>query len=145
MYVPKHFEQGDVDAMHRLIAAHPLGALVVATDEGLEANHVPLLCDPGPAPYGTLRGHIARANPLWRAGLKDPTALVIFQGPEGFVSPSWYATKVESAKVVPTWNYAVVHARGRLRFAHSDLAGYSVFEEAFTAGCEVAEPLAPRA
>jgi transcriptional regulator len=116
MYLPKHFEETRVQVLHDLIGTHPLGALVVMTPAGLDANHIPFEVDPEPAPFGTLRGHIARANPLWRDFSRDVEALVIFQGPGIYVSPSWYPTKQETAKVVPTWNYAVVHAYGPLRF-----------------------------
>lgn len=113
MYLPKHFEETRVDVLHGLIRAHPLGALVTAGAGGLEADHVPFEIDPDPAPFGTLRAHVARANPVWRDGAGD--ALVLFQGPEIYVTPSWYPTKRESGKVVPTWNYVAVHAYGRLR------------------------------
>ena len=115
MYLPKHFEETRVDVLHAHIRAHPLGALVVMTANGLDANHIPLEIDPDPAPFGTLRGHIARANPLWREP-RDGDALAIFQGPSTYISPAWYPTKRETAKVVPTWNYAVVHAHGAVRF-----------------------------
>jgi transcriptional regulator len=116
MYLPKHFEETRVQVLHDLIGAHPLGALVSMTSAGLEANHIPFEVDPEPAPFGTLRGHIARANPLWRECSRDVDALVIFQGPDIYVSPGWYATKQETGKVVPTWNYVVVHAYGTPRF-----------------------------
>ncbi len=113
MYLPRQFEETRIDVLHRLIRAHPLGALVTTGANGLEANHVPFEIDPDPAPFGTLRAHVARANPVWREGAGD--ALVIFQGPERYVTPSWYRSKQEDGKVVPTWNYAVVHAHGVLR------------------------------
>jgi transcriptional regulator len=115
MYLPKHFEETRVPVLHDLIRAHPLGALVTLTPGGLEANHLPFEIDPAPAPFGTLRAHIARANPLWREFARDAHALAIFQGPSGYISPSWYPTKRETGKVVPTFNYAVVHAHGPLR------------------------------
>jgi transcriptional regulator len=115
MYVPKHFQETRVEVLHDHIRAHPLGAIVVAAANGLDADHIPLEIDPDPAPLGTLRGHVARANPLWRDA-HAAQALVIFQGPSTYVSPAWYPTKAETAKVVPTWNYAVVHAHGTLRF-----------------------------
>src|SRR5262249_35801068 len=114
MYLPKHFEENRVQVLHDLIRAHPLGALVAMRPSGLEAEHIPLEIDPEPAPFGTLRGHIARANPLWREVSGDPPVLAIFQGPGNYVSPSWYVTKKETGKVVPTWNYAVVHGHGTL-------------------------------
>lgn len=115
MYMPKHFEETRVDRLHGLIRAYPLGTLVTLTPSGLDANHIPFEVDADPAPLGTLRGHIARANPLWRDFSRSMDALVIFQGPSAYVSPSWYPTKRETARVVPTWNYAVVHAHGALR------------------------------
>jgi len=116
MYLPKHFEETRVPVIHDVIRAHPLGALVMLTSRGLVANHIPLEIEPDPAPFGTLRGHIARANPLWRDVSRDVEALAIFQGPDTYVSPSWYRTKKETGKVVPTWNYVVVHAYGLVQF-----------------------------
>jgi transcriptional regulator len=115
MYLPKHFEETRIGILHELIRAHPLGALVTLAPNGLDADHIPFEVDPDPAPFGTLRGHIARANRLWRDFSRDVEALAIFQGPGTYISPSWYPTKRETAKVVPTWNYAVVHAHGPLR------------------------------
>jgi transcriptional regulator len=112
MYMPVHFEERDVAVMHRLMRAHPLAAVIAATPDGLDANHIPLLVHEGPGPFGTLHGHVARGNGLWRQG--GAAVLVIFQGPEAFISPSWYPAKQEHGKVVPTWNYAVVHAHGTL-------------------------------
>lgn len=114
MYLPRHFEESRVDVLHGLIHEHPLGALVTLTAGGLDANHIPFEVDPEPGPFGTLRGHVARANPIWRDVSGD--ALVIFQGASTYVSPAWYPTKQQTAKVVPTWNYAVVHAHGTPRF-----------------------------
>ena len=115
MYLPKHFEETRIEVLHGLIHDHPLGALVTLTPAGLDASHIPFEVGPEPAPFGTLRGHVARANPLWRDFSRDVEALVIFQGPDTYVSPAWYPTKAETGKVVPTWNYAVVHAHGTLR------------------------------
>ncbi len=114
MYVPGHFAETRVDVLHQLIRSNTLGALVVMNANGLDANHIPFEIDPQPAPFGTLRGHVARANPVWRDHLSEVDALVIFQGPHTYISPAWYPTKQEHGKVVPTWNYAVVHARGPL-------------------------------
>lgn len=113
MYQPPHFREDSLEAQHALIRACPLGTLVTSGAGGLEANHVPFLIDPSASPNGTLRAHLARANEQGRVPEAD--ALVIFQGPESYVTPSWYATKRETGKVVPTWNYAAVHAWGRMR------------------------------
>jgi transcriptional regulator len=115
MYTQKSFEPPDLDTLHRFLGAHPFGMLVAVTDDGLDATHLPLLFDPNPAPYGTLRGHVARANPIWRDCASGAEALVVFQGPDSFISPSWYPSKQETGTVVPTWNYIVVHAHGHVR------------------------------
>ena len=116
MYLPKHFEERDPERLRSHIQRYPLGSLVTATESGLDANHIPFVfADTGSA-AGTLHGHMARANPLWREGVRDAAVLVIFQGPNSFISPSWYPSKRENARVVPTWNYAVVHVHGVLRF-----------------------------
>src|SRR5260221_3025088 len=96
--------------------AGPLATLVTLSDAGLIANHVPVETLPEPLPHGVLRGHVARANQVWRKYRADSEALAIFQGPQAYVSPSFYPSKQETAEVVPTWDYAVVHARGTLRF-----------------------------
>lgn len=111
MYLPRHFAQEDPAALHALMRAHPLAMLVHQGADGLTADHVPLEFDPATK---MLRGHVARANPLWRQAAGQPV-LAVFRGPEAYVSPSWYATKAEHHKVVPTWNYAVVHAHGPLQ------------------------------
>ena len=115
MYLPKSFEETRVDVLHDLVRNHPLGTLVTLTNEGLDANHIPFEIDGALPPFGTLRGHVARANPVWNSFSRDTEALVIFQGPQTYISPSWYVTKQETGMVVPTWNYAVVHAHGPLR------------------------------
>ena len=114
MYLPKHFEESRVEVLHELIRQHPFGALVVNTAQGMEASHVPFEIDAGPAPLGTLRCHVARANPIWKDFTATSQALVLFQGAHGYISPSWYPSKQEHGKVVPTWNYMVVHAYGSL-------------------------------
>jgi transcriptional regulator len=118
MYLPKAFEETRVDVLHACIRSHPLGALVTVGASGLNANHVPFMVDPEPAPFGTLRAHVARGNPAWRELASTPDALVIFQGPQAYVSPSWYPGKQEHGKVVPTWNYVAVHAYGAARVVH---------------------------
>jgi transcriptional regulator len=115
MYTPKHFEQPSVEVMHELMRARPLATLVTLSFGGLEANHIPLHLSDAPAPFGTLRGHVARANPVWCDFSKELEVLAIFHGPDAYITPSWYATKRETGKVAPTWNYAVVHAYGTLR------------------------------
>ena len=119
MYDVEAFREPRVEVLQALIQAHPLATLVVSTAQGLEANHLPLLIDAEPAPFGTLRGHVARANPLWRVFDRDREALAVFQGPQGYITPSWYPSKAQHGKVVPTWNYAVVHAHGPL-IIHED-------------------------
>jgi len=115
MYVPTQFEETRPEVLHQLIREHSLAALVTLGSGGLEANHIPLELDPGPAPYGTLRGHVARGNPVWRDFSRDVEALAVFHGPQAYISPSWYQTKRETGKVVPTYNYVVVHAYGPMR------------------------------
>ncbi|HWI29717.1 MAG TPA: FMN-binding negative transcriptional regulator [Stellaceae bacterium] len=116
MYVPGHFREDRVEVLHQTMRRIALGTLVTTGAEGPEATHAPILIDAAPAPFGTLTGHVARANPHWRNAKSDAKALVIFLGPEGYISPGWYPTKAENGKVVPTWNYVSIHATGRLRF-----------------------------
>lgn len=137
MYLPKHFEVNDPAALHALLREHPLGALVTQSEHGLEANHVPFELDAEPAPHGRLLAHVARANPLWRSAGEDREVLVIFQGASGYVTPSWYPTKQATGKVVPTYNYAVVHAYGRMR-AVEDKAWLHAFVSRLTARHEAA-------
>lgn len=115
MYQPSHFVESRPEVLAELIQLHPLGTLVTLGPEGVRADHVPFLFEPSEGPHGMLRAHVARANPLWRDTIPDADVLAIFQGPNRYVTPSWYASKREHGKVVPTWNYMVVHARGRLR------------------------------
>lgn len=97
---------------------YPFATLVVVTEEGIEVNHLPVLLRKEVSDKGVIVGHIARANPLWEKIKPDTDVVVIFHGPNGYISPNWYPTKQEHGKVVPTWNYAVVHARGRLQVVH---------------------------
>ena len=114
MYLPAHFEEIRTDVLHTAMQQHPLATLVTQDAAGsLQADAIPLIVEPRPLALGTLRGHVARANPLWRETRGD--VLVVFQGAQSYVSPGWYPTKAEHGKVVPTWNYIVVQARGRLR------------------------------
>ena len=115
MYVPKHFEEADIAALYALMRAYPLATLVTLDAEGLTANHIPFFLDANAPPSGRLQAHVARANPVWKSFSSEVETLAIFQGPDAYISPSWYATKQETGKVVPTWNYSVVHAYGTLR------------------------------
>jgi transcriptional regulator len=115
MYVPPAFREDDLAALHVTMREARLANLVTATDEGLVATPLPLFLAPEEGPYGTLYGHLARANPQWRL---PPTgdAMALFMGPDAYVTPSWYAAKLEHGKVVPTWNYVAVHAYGPAEF-----------------------------
>jgi transcriptional regulator len=115
MYQPPHFREDDRSVQHALIRAHPLGLLITAGAAGIVANPVPFLLDEEGGPKGTLRAHVARANAQWREIGDGAPVLVVFQGAESYVTPSWYRTKAETGKVVPTWNYAIVQARGDAR------------------------------
>jgi transcriptional regulator len=116
MYTPHQFDESRLPVLHEAIQRTRLATLVTMTRDGLVATHLPLLLDPDRGPNGTLVGHIARANFQWRDSVSDADALAIFMGPEAYISPSWYATKRETGKVVPTWNYIAVHAYGRAEF-----------------------------
>jgi len=121
LYLPAHFAENRIEVLHALMQARPLATLVTQGHSGLLANHLPVETLPEPQPYGLIRGHIARANPLWREYRDGAEALAVFQGPQTYISPSFYPTKEISGEVVPTWDYAVVHAHGTLRFV-SDTA-----------------------
>ena len=114
MYTPAHFKEDRIEVLHQLIAHHPLGTMITMTGDGLNANHIPLLVDVNRGEFGTLRGHVARSNTVWQTFNPEVKALAVFQGPDAYISPSWYPSKKDSHKVVPTWNYAVVHAAGPL-------------------------------
>jgi transcriptional regulator len=114
MYQPPHHREDRLDVQHALIHAHPFGTLVTLCGGSIVANSIPFVLD-AVGEFGRLRGHVARANTQWRDSDPDVQALVIFQGVERYITPSWYATKRESGKVVPTWNYVTVHAWGRMR------------------------------
>ena len=114
MYLPAMFKEGRTEHLHCFIRASGLATLATLTPDGLIASHVPMLLDASPAPYGTLIGHLARPNPQARGAIGE--ALAIFQGPDAYITPSWYATKRATGKVVPTWNYVAVHAYGPVEF-----------------------------
>lgn len=113
MYTPTHFDERRPERLQQLMHEHPLGLLVTHGPHGLDANPLPFLHDPQAGPHGTLLAHVARANPVWQDAA-DGEVLVVFQGPQAYVSPNWYPSKAENGKAVPTWNYVVVQARGRL-------------------------------
>ena len=119
MYTPQHFAETRLPVLHGLMRRFPLATLVGTTARGLDANHLPLVLDDSHGELGTLRGHVARSNPAWREIPAESEVLAVFQGDDRYISPSWYPTKREHGKVVPTWNYAVVHARGRIAW-HDD-------------------------
>ena len=116
MYTPAHFEETRAEVLDDLVRSHPFGLLVTHGPAGILANSIPFVLDPdGTNGFGTLRAHVARANPVWHETVNGSEALVVFQGPQGYVSPGWYPAKAEHGKVVPTWNYMMVQARGTLR------------------------------
>ncbi|MDE2472105.1 MAG: FMN-binding negative transcriptional regulator [Bradyrhizobium sp.] len=121
MYQPPAFREDRIEVQHQLIRAHPLGLLITAGPAGLLANLFPFLVDSQGTGKGTLRLHIARANPQWCELEAVEECLVVFRGPQDYVTPSWYETKRETGKVVPTWNYVTVHAWGRPRVIHDDV------------------------
>lgn len=114
MYTPAHFDEARPELLHQLVRDHPLGLLVTLGAQGLDANSVPFLLDAEAGCPGVLRAHVARANPVWREARTDVETLVVFQGPQAYVSPNWYPSKAENGKAVPTWNYITVQARGKL-------------------------------
>lgn len=115
MYQPVHHRETDPARLHALIRARPLGLLVTHGPAGLIANPIPFLLDPERGDNGTLVAHMARANPQWREADNAREALVVFQDVDSYITPAWYETKRETGKVVPTWNYAAVHAYGPMR------------------------------
>ena len=114
MYIPKANEEKRLPVLHELMTAHPLATLITLNASGLIASHIPLVFEADGSEFGMLRGHISRANTQWRDGDSSVETLAIFAGPQHYITPSWYPAKAEHGKVVPTWNYAVVHAYGPL-------------------------------
>ena len=112
MYVPRAFAVDDIKILHQQMQASPLPVLVTHASQGLLASHVPMLLNPDEGPCGTLYGHLARANPHWQDLAEGSEALVIFAGEQAYISPSFYPSKAEHGKAVPTWNYLAVHAYG---------------------------------
>jgi transcriptional regulator len=115
MYIPPAFQEDDIATLHAAIRAARLANFITATADGLIGTPLPMILNETEGPHGTLYGHVARANPQWqRAPIGD--AMAVFMGPDAYVTPSWYATKRETGKVVPTWNYIAVHAYGPVEF-----------------------------
>jgi transcriptional regulator len=156
VYIPPHFNEERVDVLHQLIREHGLATLVTYGPSGLIASHVPLVLDTSASgasaasgastatgattvPFGTLRGHLSRANQQWRDYSPDVPALAIFAGPQHYITPSWYPAKAEHGKVVPTWNYIVVHAYGRLE-TYDDRESLLANVEALTTHHEANRP-----
>lgn len=114
MYIPAHFDEKNPAVLHELIASNPLGMLVTHGRNGLDANHIPFELATSEGPHGTLRAHVARNNPVWQDVADGDDVLVVFRAADAYISPTWYPSKHEAHKQVPTWNYSVVHAHGRI-------------------------------
>ncbi|MFJ3463446.1 FMN-binding negative transcriptional regulator [Achromobacter spanius] len=114
MYVPEHFSAPDLESMHALIRANPMGALITNGARGLDANHIPFELEPGDEGKTILHAHVARKNPVWQDVKDGDEVLVVFRAGDAYISPSWYPSKHELHKQVPTWNYVVVHAHGKI-------------------------------
>jgi transcriptional regulator len=116
MHIPKVFEQTDINQLESIIVNYPFASLVTQSKNGLEVNHLPLFLDKSAGKY-VLQGHIAKANKLWKMLKDKPEVLVIFHGPNCYISPNYYPTKKEDGRAVPTWNYVAVHVKGQLFFS----------------------------
>lgn len=115
MYIPKQFKEERLEEIHRIIQAHPFGALVTHGAGGIDATHIPFDFNPEAGPHGVLQAHVSRANPVWKENRDGDDVLVIFSGTDAYVSPNWYPSKHEFHRQVPTWNYQLVHVHGKLR------------------------------
>ena len=139
MYVPKHFEESRREVLHELMRAHPLGILIAYGAQGLDANHLPFELDATLGEQGVLRAHVARNNPVWQSIVNGDEVLVVFRSQDAYISPNWYPSKHESRKQVPTWNYQVVHAHGRITL-HDDEQYVRGLVARLTRTHEAAEP-----
>ena len=119
MYVPAHFDVSSTQTMHALMTEHPFGTLFTHGASGLDANHIPFELDPERGELGMLKAHVARANPVWQDVANGDEVMVVFRAGDAYISPNWYPSKHEAHKQVPTWNYQVVHAHGRITI-HDD-------------------------
>ena len=125
MYIPAHFREDDLAILQALMREYSFATLVSTTDEGVPiATPLPFLLESEPAPYGTLKAHMALGNPQWRTFRQDREVLVLFQGPHAYVTPSWY----EETLSVPTWNYATVHAYGIPRIMEDPATLYELLK-----------------
>lgn len=140
MYLPSAFALTDPQELHRILREHPLGTLVTHGPQGLDADHIPFEFDPDTGPLGTLRAHVARANPVWQQVAAGSPVLVVFRGEQAYVSPNWYPSKHEAHRQVPTWNYEVVHAHGTFT-AHDDERYLRGVVARLTRHHEVTEPV----
>jgi transcriptional regulator len=114
MYLPSQFTEPRIEELHRIVRETSLGMMVRITGDGMEADHLPFLLDADPGGHGTLIGHVARSNPVWREIEDGAKVLVVFRGVQGYISPNWYPGKQQTHRYVPTWNYEVVHAHGTI-------------------------------
>ncbi len=140
MYLPTHFSETRPEVLHDLMCAHPLGTLVTVTQGEASADELPFVLDPASGTLGTLRGHVARANPVAQLGSGEHEVLAIFRGPHAYISPSWYPSKAAHGKAVPTWNYVIVQAKGRLRVVDNDAEWLRSQLEAMTNSQESGRP-----
>jgi transcriptional regulator len=140
MYLPQHFEETRPEVLHALLRQHPLGLLITLDSQGAPvANPIPFMLEGADTSRpGTLVGHVARANPVWQEAADKP-ALVVFQGADGYISPNWYPSKAEHGKVVPTWNYIAVQAKGVLRVL-DDVAAKHALVSRLTQRHEATQP-----
>jgi transcriptional regulator len=135
VYLPGLFAENRTAVLHEFVVRYSFATLLVNTRDELLANHLPIVLDPARSAHGTLVGHVARANPLWRLATSESPALAIFHGPHRYISPTWYASRAATGEVVPTWNYLVVHARGTITF-FDDRARLRALVERLTASQE---------
>lgn len=139
MYIPQPFKESRTEVLHQFIRRHPLATLIINDAEGIAADHIPLLLRAGAGPSGKLLGHVARSNPLWQKAGDGIPCLLVFHGIDGYISPNGYASKQETGKVVPTWNYEVVHVHGKVR-AIDDPAALMDVLQALTYAHEADQP-----
>ena len=139
MYMPQHFAETRPEVIHRIIHEHPLGTLVTQGADGLDADHIPFEFEPAEGTHGVLLAHLARANPLWQRCPTGSQVMVVFRGAQAYISPNWYPSKHEAHRQVPTWNYEVVHAHGKLT-VHDDERFVRGIVARLTRRHEAAEP-----